>query len=124
MVKYLVVFLLLFSGFTYSSECAKWEYANLGYTTSSNGLEPEYEKFGYFVLWSNPKGLSTWQNNKLMMSGVTDKSMKEFFQIKSHDYISILNSLGNKGWESYSYDLYRRTEHEKNHSWQFKRCKS
>ncbi len=123
MVKYLVIILLLYSGSTYSKECAKWEYANLGYTTSSNGLEPKHEKFGYFVLWFSPEGLSTWQNNKLMMSSVTDKTMKEYFNIKSYDYISILNELGSSGWESYSYVIDRSTELDRNHSWQLKKCK-
>ncbi|OFC71679.1 hypothetical protein [Alteromonas confluentis] len=123
MVKILLVTLFLTFSITCIADCKRWEYGSLLTTVTSNGKKPEDEKFDSVTVWRSPAGLTVWSNNKLLSSDSTDKSLKDYFSVKSLDPINILNSLGNLGWESYGFEIPKFSGNEKSQNWQLKRCK-
>ena len=123
MVKILLITLSLTFSTSCIADCKKWEYGSLLTTVTSNGKKPEDEKFDSVTVWRSPAGLTVWSNNKLLSSDTTDKSLTDYFLVKSLDPINILNSLGNFGWESYSFEIPKFSDNEKSQNWQLKRCK-
>jgi len=123
-VKYLIVIgIFLTSISANANECKSWEYAALSYTASTIILEDDKEEYSYFVMFHPPGEQEIWQDNKLKM-GFSNKTLKEYFKIKSLHHVAILNSLGNQGWEAYGYYVNRPTKSDVTQSWQFKRCKA
>ena len=123
-MKYLIVISIFFaSTFANADECNSWEYAALSYTASTINLGDDKEEYSYFVMFHPPGEQEIWQDDKLKM-GFSNKTLKEYFKVKSLHHIAILNSLGNQGWEAYGYDMNRPTKSDATQSWQFKRCKA
>ena len=122
-MKYLIFLgVFLFSTFASADECKSWEFAALSYTSSVKNVGEEKEEYSYFVMFHPPGEQEIWQDNKLKM-GFSNKTLKEYFKIKSLHHIAILNSLGNQGWEAYGYDINIPTKSDTTQRWQFKRCK-
>ena len=116
------IIMILISFNLQANDCTKWEYSQLSLTSKSILNGDVLEKVDTFVFWNSNNEFGYWQNNE-PMGGAIKAKLTEFFSIKTVHSISMLNSLGMKGWEAYGYESTRESETDQHQSWQFRKCK-
>ena len=124
-IKFLLLLLLAVTTSAAAAQeqkCKQWLYSSLSFTATASVESEELKDVYTFVLWEAPNEIGMWQSNK-PLSGTIDTTLTKHFGVKTVHPLSILNSLGQQGWEAYGFHLTQSQESVKTREWQFRQCR-
>ncbi|MBQ0759709.1 MAG: hypothetical protein KBT72_08650 [Zhongshania sp.] len=103
--------------------CSNWQYASLRFKTDAIVENNEAKGVYTFVMWEAPTEVGMWQNNNPLPASKNIKmSLTEHFGINAVHAPSILNKLGEIGWEAYGFNATQTSEAGNSKEWQLKKC--
>jgi hypothetical protein len=106
-----------------TSFCSNWQYASLNFKTDAIVENNEAKGVYTFVMWEASEELGMWQNNNPLPASKNIKtSLTEHFGINTVHAQSLLNKLGESGWEAYGFNGIQASETGNSKEWQFKKC--
>ncbi len=123
MNKLIITFLLAFPLCSNAHVCKTWEYGNFSFSSFQKIKNDELLGTQYYVFWSAPNISASWMDNDVLAGNIT-VPLKKYFKVNSINPTKIMNSLGQQGWEAYSYQKKQDKEDRADHyNINFKKCK-